>query len=234
MRKKLLLISFIISGAFSTLVQAQDKEVFYDREFNVHYIYTKANNSLGFSSFGLGISYLSKKDFGISYESSYLFLSDAFWEIKNLVTSSHPDYPKSFITSNVIGVQMVGLNVYNTDKWTVSAGLNLGSYFLQDVDSKRSGDGRTDFKIIGVGSYVRADYFINDVFMARVRNTLSFPVYIGESKTYDGGKIMQTDFELAMKQGVYISTELLNLVGGPSTEDKYLRTNFKIGFRFEI
>ena len=234
MRKKLLLISFIISGAFSTVSQAQNKEDFYDREFNTHYIYTNCNNSLGYSSFGLGLSYLSKKDFGISYESSYLFLSDAFWEIKNLVSSANIDYPKSFITSNVLGVQMVGLNVYNTDKWTVSTGLNLGSYFMQDVDSKRGGDGRTDFKIIGIGTYVRADYFINEAFMARFRNTLSFPIFVGEHKTYEGGNIMQTDFEIAIKQGAYISTEIFNLIGGPSTQDKYFRTNFKIGFRFKI
>jgi hypothetical protein len=216
MKKAALIITLI---SFSNTYLAQDFDDFYAKKSDIHLIYTKP---IGFLSLGIGYSSMKSKTFGFTYEVSCLFLSDAVWQIKENLKKDSKSLSGPFMTSNALGCHKLGINVITTEQFILSAGLSASSYIIGGNEAGR---------VLGAGSYVRADYMLNKNLLVRARNMYTYPLFEADKQLTITPHILETSFELVSTTGLYLCYENMFVIPGVALDKHHARNNIKLGIR---
>lgn len=217
--KNLLYLLFV---AISLSTSAQSFDDFYEHPIDVHVI----KSSPGYVSMGFQFASGNPGKFKLNFEYTSLVVPDvAIIATLNTLTEKHPD--KSPFT-NTFGSLAIGLNVVSTEKLIVSAGANITDYQMNDDIAFAA--------FYTAGSYLRADYLINDVFMIRVRSYLSKAFKNGETVLNMGTSVkglspvfIRTGAEVHYKSRWLGGVELYSLANYPGVSES--RFNIRIGYK---
>jgi hypothetical protein len=219
MKPYLIIVGLILA---SFLSKAQDFEDFYEHSTEVHLI----KSVPGYTSFGFQIASGNVGMWKVSIEYTSLFIPDVIIWTLNTLTEKHPE--KSNFT-NIWGSLAIGVNVVSTKRFTVSAGGNITDYWTM-ANKDAEGGWYT------AGTFVRADYLINDKFMFRLRNYLS-KSFFSASSIWEAGTMVEgmplfvkTGAELFYSQRVMGGVEVINQLSDPQYNTS--RVNIRLGYRF--
>lgn len=218
----LLLLSFCCFSA-----SAQGFEDIYEHGTDLHII----KSAPGYVSFGFQLATGHVGKFKLSIEYTSLAVPDiAIISTLNTLTGNHPD--KSPFT-NLFGSLALGLNVVSTDKLIVSAGGNITDYQMKDGIPEGIYSG---YAFYTAGSYVRADYLIQDGLMLRFRSYLSKSFKNGTtildmSNPQEGLSplFIRTGAEVHYKSRWMGGIELYNVTNYPGVSES--RLNIRIGYK---
>jgi hypothetical protein len=213
---------FLLLVATSTTATAQGFDDFYEHGIDLHII----KSSPGYTSFGFQFASGQVGKFKLSIEYTSLAVPDiAIIATLNTLTENHPD--KSPFT-NLFGSLALGVNVISTDKLILSTGANITDYQMNDDIAAAA--------FYTAGTYVRADYLINDNFMVRIRSYLSKSFKNGSTILDMANSVeglsplfIRTGAEIHYKSHWLGGLELYNVTSYPGVSAN--RFNIRIGYK---
>ncbi len=207
---------------FSIMAKAQDFEDFYEHSTEVHLL----KSVPGYFSFGFQIASGNVGMWKVSIEYSNLFIPDVIIWTLNTLTEKHPEISNF---TNIWGSLAIGVNVVSANRFTLSAGGNITDYWTMANKGAEGG-------WYTAGTFVRADYLINDKLMFRLRNYLSKSFFSASSIWEAGTNVegmplfVKTGAELFYSQRIMGGVEIINQLSDPQYNTS--RVNFKLGYRF--
>ena len=130
----------------------------------------------------------------------------------------------------MLGALSFGLNVWSKNKLTITAGIHLADYYVFHIPVPAIyNQYSADAEYVTVGSFLRADYALNDKFMLRLRNCISPSVHTNGVKGI-APLFIKTGIEIISVKGLFLGAEYISMSRFLGTQRGSL--NLRLGFRF--